>query len=144
MTKTKKYSIKKWVLKQLINPLQVKGGKEEKMKKRILVVDDNKDNRDLIYQILSREGYLVEEAEDGREALQKLTDRNFNLVISDIEMPEVTGIQLAAEIKLWREPLPVILMSGGIKEIKGLADFFLPKPFKGKDLLSIVALALGE
>jgi len=124
LTKTKKYSIKKWVLKQLINPLQVKGGKEEKMKKRILVVE--------------------EEAEDGRKALQKLTDRNFNLVISDIEMPEVTGIQLAAEIRLWRKPLPLILMSGGVKEIEGLADFFLPKPFKVEDLLSIVALALGE
>jgi len=114
------------------------------MKKRILVVDDNKNNRNLIYQILSREGYLVEEAEDGRKALQKLTDRNFNLVISDIEMPEVTGIQLAAEIRLWRKPLPLILMSGGVKEIEGLADFFLPKPFKVEDLLSIVALALGE
>ena len=115
---------------------------------KILVVDDLEANKKLIVEILELEGYSVESASDGKEALEKLKAGDFDLVISDIDMPEMTGIEMAKEIKLSSLSLPLILMSGNAapykKEIAVLANYFLPKPFGVKDLLSVVAKALGE
>jgi CheY-like chemotaxis protein len=119
---------------------------------KILVVDDSTTNRELVCQILSFEGYLTEEASNGSEAIEMLNHERFDLVISDIEMPVMNGIEMAREMRLSKLPsvssLPFILMSGNaasyIKEIEALANYFLPKPFRIEDLLSTVKKALGE
>ena len=113
---------------------------------KVLVVDDDSLVRDLLCEILTEEGYSVDSASNGIEALEKLEAGRFDLVTSDIEMPEMTGIELAREMRSISSP-PLILMSGNIytkEESIALADYFLLKPFEFNDLLSIVERVLGE
>ena len=113
---------------------------------KVLVVDDDSLVRDLLCEILTEEGYSASGVSNGIEALEKLEAGRFDLVISDVEMPEMTGIELAREMRSISSP-PLILMSGNIytkEESIALADYFLLKPFEFNDLLSIVERALGE
>ena len=114
---------------------------------KVLVVDDDSLVRDLLCEILTEEGYSASGVSNGIEALEKLEAGRFDLVISDVEMPEMTGIELAREMRSISS-VPLILMSGNAtydkKEILALADYFLLKPFEFNDLLSIVERALGE
>ena len=113
---------------------------------KVLVVDDDSLVRDLLCEILTEEGYSVDSASNGIEALEKLEAGRFDLVISDVEMSEMTGIELAREMRSISS-IPLILMSGNatphLKEIAALADYFLLKPFEFNDLLSAVKKALG-
>ena len=114
--------------------------------KKILVVDDDSLVRDLLCEILTEEGYSASGVSNGIEALEKLEAGRFDLVISDVEMPEMDGIDLAREMRSISS-VPLILMSGNIytkEESIALADYFLLKPFEFNDLLSIVERALGE
>ncbi|SHN44223.1 ATP-binding protein [Chitinophaga sp. CF418] len=114
-------------------------------KARILVVDDNADMRDYLQRLLEKY-YSVDTAANGREALEKITAFLPELVISDIMMPEMDGIQLLHHIKY--DPattsLPVILVSaraGEEAKIEGYdigADDYLTKPFSAKELLARV------
>ena len=106
-------------------------------KARVLVVDDNEDNRAILERRLIRSGYGVECAEDGKRALAMLSDRSFDLVLLDIMMPEVDGyevLQKAKENPQTRD-IPVIMISalddlGSIVRcIEQGAEDYLPKPF---------------
>lgn len=83
-------------------------------KAMVLLVDDDASMRDMGMDMLQMLGHSVELARDGREALKMIQEDpdNFNLVISDLRMPEMNGRELAAEIRknLW--PLPFILITG--------------------------------
>ncbi|HLD03872.1 MAG TPA: response regulator [Candidatus Dojkabacteria bacterium] len=68
-------------------------------KKKILVVEDEKDAREIFIDILKENGFDVVGVVDGNEALQKLTESKFDLVLLDIIMPNVDGIQALSEIK---------------------------------------------
>ncbi|HEX9829727.1 MAG TPA: response regulator, partial [Bacteroidota bacterium] len=68
------------------------------MAERILVVDDEQIIRESLEFILKKEGYTVEEASNGREALEKQSAQPFDVIITDIEMPEMRGIDLMGEI----------------------------------------------
>ncbi|WP_149195168.1 PP2C family protein-serine/threonine phosphatase [Luteimonas suaedae] len=104
---------------------------------RILVVDDNEANRDLLVRRLQREGHSTALAVDGREALALLLEDAFDLVLLDIMMPEMNGYELLERMRA--DPdlrhVPVILISaldGTDSIIKGIelgADDYLPKPF---------------
>lgn len=114
-------------------------------KARVLIVDDNADMRDYLQRLLEKQ-YLVETAANGREALEKIEAHLPELVVSDIMMPEMDGIQLLHHIK--HDPatcsLPVILVSaraGEEAKIEGYdigADDYLIKPFSAKELLARV------
>ncbi|HSD64833.1 MAG TPA: sigma-54 dependent transcriptional regulator [Ignavibacteriaceae bacterium] len=69
------------------------------MNERILVVDDEDIIRESLSYVLKKEGYNVEEAENGKAAYDKILKESFDLVITDLEMPEMKGIQLLEEIK---------------------------------------------
>jgi len=104
---------------------------------RILVVDDNAANRDMLSRRLDREGYSVDTASDGREALAKLEAANFDLVLLDIVMPELDGFAVLKTIRAdprWKE-IAVIMISA-LDEIRSVvrciemgAEDYLPKPF---------------
>jgi len=104
--------------------------------KKILVADDSLDVRFVIKEFFEshKDGYVVEEAKDGLQALEKLGVGEFDLVISDIEMPGMTGLELVGKIKERFPQLPVILMSGAFEAYKktvfalGVNGFFA-KPF---------------
>ncbi|HVN95389.1 MAG TPA: response regulator [Syntrophorhabdaceae bacterium] len=78
---------------------------------RILVVDDEENIRLLFKEELEEEGYTVDVALNGHDALQKLKDAPFDLVVMDIKMPGMDGIQALNEIKNSNKDQPVILCS---------------------------------
>ncbi|MBK9167678.1 MAG: response regulator [Bryobacterales bacterium] len=104
---------------------------------RLLVVDDIETNRDVLCRRLTREGYLVASAPDGRAALDALREAPFDLVLLDIMMPEIDGFQVLQTIKsdpVLRD-IPVIMISA-LDEIQSVvrciemgAEDYLSKPF---------------
>jgi adenylate cyclase len=104
---------------------------------RILVVDDNAANRDMLSRRLDREGYSVDTAADGREALAKLENGDFDLVLLDIVMPEMDGFAVLQSIRAdprWKEV--AVIMISALDEIRSVvrciemgAEDYLPKPF---------------
>jgi putative nucleotidyltransferase with HDIG domain len=115
---------------------------------RILIVDDEESVRDLLKQILEKEGYTCEGAEDAETASALLSEKKFDLVISDVQMPEKSGIQLLEEIKTQYPNLATMLISGHTDKktaesaiVKGAIDF-LVKPFQKDQVLISVSNAL--
>ena len=110
---------------------------------RILVADDEQVLCDLITKVLSREGYTVETAGDGDEALKKAMESEFDLLLLDIIMPGKDGIEVLRAIKEKQVTLAVILMTAharietAIEGIKLGADNYLLKPFASLDNLLI-------
>jgi adenylate cyclase len=103
----------------------------------LLVVDDNPMNRDLLSRQLARAGYVVETAEGGHEALDVLNSRAFDLVLLDVIMPDMDGLEVLRRIKSdpRTEEIPVMMLSSlddvesAIRCIELGADDFLHKPF---------------
>ncbi len=83
------------------------------LKKKILIVDDDESIRKLLSRILLKAGYEVEAASGGREALEFLAKMNFNLIILDMDMPQMTGIDVLANLKEENiTNIPVLMLSG--------------------------------
>ena len=78
----------------------------------ILVVDDDETMRDLLRRMLERAGYAVVLAANGRDALERLRDRPADLIVTDMVMPEMDGIELIRKLATERPRLPVIAISG--------------------------------
>lgn len=115
------------------------------MKKRILVVDDYEPIRDLIeafiYEILQK-NVNIYTASNGKEALKILKNKKFDLVISDVKMPIMDGIELLKKIEDMNDQTPVIMMSA-TQQASEFDDFkniigFLEKPFKIYELAELV------
>ncbi len=100
--------------------------------KRILVVDDQKEIRDLISKLLVSSGYAVDIAEDGEVALGQVKRKKYDLIIVDFEMPGMDGITLLENLKTGHPSLPVLMISGSGKEEsffkRSGADAYLSKP----------------
>lgn len=103
----------------------------------ILVVDDSAVNRDILIHRLTRQGHAVTAAENGRRALELVHEKNFDLVLLDILMPELNGFQVLQTLKADRKlrELPVIMISAldeldsVVRCIEMGAEDYLPKPF---------------
>ena len=80
---------------------------------QILLIDDDRDLRAMLTRALSRFGYAVTEAENGREALSRLEAATFHLMVTDIIMPDMEGIELILKLRRSMPQLPVIAMSAG-------------------------------
>lgn len=112
---------------------------EELEGKKVLIIDDNKTNRFILQTQLEQWGIQTVAAASGSQALDILTANNgFNLVITDMEMPEMDGVGLAREIKSNYGELPVIMLSsigdGSKKKYPGLFSTILTKPVKQSQL----------
>ena len=103
---------------------------------RVLVVDDDPNLTELLVDTLEVIGYEATPALSPKEALRMLSEESFNLVVTDISMPGMSGIELMQRIKEERADLPVMLITGvGSDELKqeaydSGADGFLSKPFR--------------
>ncbi len=114
---------------------------------RLLIVDDEADFRDPACRYFSRAGFLVDQAEDGEEALNVTTNRAFDVVVLDIHMPGMDGIQVLERL-MERDPPPkVIMLTGGgtienaVESIKKGAYDFLTKPVRIEDLARLIRRA---
>ena len=117
---------------------------------RILVVDDEKVIREILTDFLSVEGYVVRAVEDGALALKELERRSYNLVISDLKMPNLGGLELIERITQQQIPVLTVIMTGfGTVETaieamkKGAYDYIL-KPFKVEEVVHIVQRGLDR
>lgn len=116
---------------------------------RVLVVDDSSSVRDLLTAVLTQEnGYEVVEASNGKEALAQLEQQPFQLVISDIRMPEMDGISLLAAIRARFGTLPVIMVTGfgneiGPRTLELGADDCIYLPFRVEEFKFRVARVLS-
>jgi len=120
------------------------GVNKEVVKKHILVVDDDAVFRSALSQTLTREGFQVTQVEHGKLAMDVISIQDVDAVISDINMPGVSGVELLNFSRQSKPDLPFILMTGfaELKETKEAYELgargFLPKPFKKEELLSIL------
>lgn len=108
---------------------------------KILVVDDELLIRNVIKEYAINEGFEVDEAENGDEAIQKVEDNNYDLIIMDIMMPHKDGFTSAKEIKEIKD-IPIIFLSARTEELDKLngfslgADDYVTKPFSPKELMA--------
>lgn len=115
---------------------------------RILVVDDDASIVTLLSELLSGEGYAVQVAHNGREALAAVARERPALVLCDWMMPAMDGPQLVAELRDRRgmiEGIPIVLMSSthtASDAPPGVS--FLPKPFTLDDVLTLVGVLTGQ
>lgn len=119
-----------------------------KLLPRILVVDDERPMRASICRCLQAEGYRVLEALDGAQGLEMISKEKPGLVILDVMMPNLTGIEVAAEIRRLGLTTPVLMLttrSEVSQKVEGLsagADDYLAKPFDRRELLARVQALL--
>lgn len=117
-------------------------------RRNVLIVDDDQKVRDLLCELLQQEGYLVVSASDGRRALEAMRSFEPDIVISDVSMPIMDGIELCRRLKhdARTVDVPVLLISGIRKSdedtleglVAGAADY-LELPFRHEELLAKVA-----
>jgi DNA-binding response OmpR family regulator len=111
---------------------------------RILLVEDDRPTQRLGKMMLTRSGYAVDTADDGAEAWAALEASNYDLVITDNQMPQMSGMELIRRIRESHHSTPVILASGTLptlrpEDLRTLLDVaILPKPYLCDELLSFV------
>ena len=109
----------------------------------ILVVEDNPNTRELFVRILSREGHQVIETDDGGAALRLLDTHQFDLVITDLALPNTTGFGVISHVRMKWPCLPIILVTAYLSPDAGkkiLDEFveFIPKPVDRTRLIATV------
>ncbi|MFC1867952.1 response regulator [Thermodesulfobacteriota bacterium] len=118
--------------------------------KKIMVVDDEAGIRNLLFDVLTKEGFKVTLAKDGQDSLTQMRNRRFDLVITDLNMPRLDGVGLLRKMKKAGRKERLIIMSGETsdhsylnKEIPNLCAR-LKKPFHVNHFLETVYLALAR
>ena len=130
-------------------------GKKEEKKKRILVVEDDTNIRNIIKFLLANKGYEVLESGDGKQAFDMARTQAPDLILLDVMLPGMTGIDICAQLK--NNPkydwIPIMMLTattqGSMKsdefwKTKSRADDFITKPFKSADLLARVEKIIAE
>lgn len=118
--------------------------------KNILVVDDEVRIRDVLFDVLSGEGFNVTLAKDGKDSLDQMKTRRFDLLITDLNMPGLDGIGLLRKMKEAGRRERVIVMSGGPVAGSNLGNDLQPvftllqKPFHIHNFLEVVFSALSK
>ena len=123
------------------------------MTKKILVIDDEELVAESLKKLLKNEGYNAKTAKSGVEALEHVQREDFNLIVSDIRMPDMNGIEIIKKVRGYLEragkpPVPEILITGyasdnNLEEAKRLNVVdYIYKPFNIKEFLEIVKKSL--
>ena len=121
------------------------------MAKKIMTVDDSPTIRQMLGMALKGAGYEVVEAENGKDALSKLETEKVNMLITDLNMPEMNGIDLIRSVR--QSPglrfLPIIMLTTETQEAKRQAgkaagaSGWIVKPFKPEQLLKVVQMVMA-
>ncbi|MGA2767860.1 MAG: response regulator [Candidatus Bathyarchaeia archaeon] len=103
---------------------------------RILIVDDDESIRKILSTILEEEGYVVDTAENGKEAIEKSTAKFYNLALIDVRLPDIEGVTLLAKLKETVPRMRKIIITGfpsiqnAIEAVNNKADGYMLKPFE--------------
>jgi DNA-binding response OmpR family regulator len=114
---------------------------------KVLIVDDEKEIRELIRDYLNVEGFKVELASDGKEAVEKFETNSFDIVILDIMLPKIDGMEILKIIRS-KSNIPVMMLSAkksDVDKVLGLglgADDYITKPFSPKELVARIKAQL--
>lgn len=122
------------------------------MAKKILICDDSNSMRQMVKFTLTSAGYTVTEASDGMAGFQSAKLQQFDLVITDLNMPNLTGLQLTSQLRTLPnyKTTPILLLTTehtDEKKAQGRAagaTGWLVKPFEPKGLLDVVAKVIGK
>jgi YesN/AraC family two-component response regulator len=116
----------------------------------LLIIDDEKEVRNSLSTILEDEGYLVETAENGKNALQKCETTSFDLALVDINLPDIKGTELIQQLKHLQPRMITIIITGyptvenAIKAVNEKSDGYILKPIKIPELLETITRRLNE
>ncbi len=116
----------------------------------ILIIDDERSIRNVLKDILGTEGFVVTEAADGKEGLEKFTHQNFDLILCDIKMPKLDGIEFLSAAMLLKPETPIIMISGhgnietAVDAVKKGAYDYIAKPPDLNRLLITIRNALDK
>ena len=114
---------------------------------KVLIVDDEKEIRELIRDYLNVEGFKVQMANDGKEAIEKFESYNFDIVVLDIMLPKIDGMEILKIIRS-KSNIPVMMLSAkksDVDKVLGLglgADDYMTKPFSPKELVARIKAQL--
>jgi DNA-binding response OmpR family regulator len=117
---------------------------------RVLVVDDEPVVLNSVRKTLVRRGYVVDESFTGREALARFSGDPYQLVLLDLRLPDINGLDLLAKIKREHPNVPVVIVTGyasiesAVEAIQRGASDYLPKPFTPEELYVVAERALEE
>ncbi|HTY74240.1 MAG TPA: response regulator [Candidatus Nanoarchaeia archaeon] len=113
-------------------------------KRNILVIDDDKSILRTFTRILKKSGYEIDIAETGKEALEKSKEKNYDLALIDIRLPDMDGTDLLVKIKPNMKNAIKIMITGfpsletGVKALDEGADAYLVKPVKPEELIALI------
>lgn len=122
----------------------------ENILKRILLIDDEPGILQLLRTILTDEGYSVETAWTSKEALERASSERFDLVVTDFNMPEMKGDELALNLKSRWPGLPVVMLTGSAGVLRALGrvmpgvDLLVDKPFNVIQFCEHLAMLLDR
>lgn len=114
---------------------------------KVLIVDDEKLIRNIIKEYCHNEGYITDEAEDGLEAINKVKENDYNIIILDLMMPKLDGYSCYDQIKSIKN-IPTIILSARSEEADKLLGFnlgvddYMTKPFSPKELMARIKAVL--
>jgi DNA-binding NtrC family response regulator len=120
------------------------------MKRRILAVDDQEFNRNHLRMVLESDGFEVETVADGQSAWDELRAHKYHLVITDLRMPELSGLDLLARVRAERLPVGMIVLTAfgdptdALRAMKAGADDFITKPYDPEQLRFLVKRILDR
>ena len=121
-----------------------------KRTENILVVDDDDNLRESIVTILECEGYILDAAKNGLEAEHKIKNNNYNLILIDIKLPDISGVELLKRANKYTPRTKKIMLTGypdtetAIKSVNEKANGYLVKPFNSDDLIKIIYTNLEQ
>ncbi len=116
----------------------------------ILLVEDDKNQREIIKTILAKEGFYVEDAGTGKKALEILKANSFDVVLTDLRLPDLDGTYILKEVKNQNTPCQVVIITAfgsipsAVEATKMGAFYYLEKPFEKDQLLIVIKNAMNQ
>ncbi|OGF47457.1 MAG: hypothetical protein A2452_02950 [Candidatus Firestonebacteria bacterium RIFOXYC2_FULL_39_67] len=122
----------------------------DKKETAILIVDDEEWIRDLLKDILETNGYRTKTAKNGTDAIKKIKQESFNVVICDINMPKLSGFDVLKQVRLIDSSIKIIMMTANGNEyyynqcMSMGASGFIGKPFDMQEMLAAIEYSTGK